>query len=424
MRTDALGELAGVDDAEFFWDTAAYAGAPVLAGEVSVVSAGAVTGIGGEWSAPGWRTARSTSSDPWSLGSAAGLAGLGGVQVGASGEVQIAGLEWMGARVYDPTSRGFLSVDPLAPIPGAGWAGNPYAFAGNDPVHALDPRGLKPLTDAELQHYRDSNGITGWAKNNREYIAGGAMIVAGGALMITGVGGPAGAMLISVGADTIIQKATTGEVNWGEVGVSFAAGAVGGGFAAAKLGAATGGYQYATGPGPHTVGGFAGATARGGATGAAIGGVGGAAGHGIATTAGRVISNVRATPDVPTSASAQMDSFLDNGATVHHSPTATAIGDDENTLTNLARSQGHGGGHDVILHGTPDGEPWINGMVTHPNQIADAVRANPSYSEGQPINLVMCHGARSTAGELAQVHVRTYERRHILFSFTQSLAIF
>lgn len=93
LRTDALGELAGVDDAEFFWDIAAYAGAPVLAGEVSVVSAGAVTGIGGEWSAPGWRTARSTSSDPWSLGSAAGIAGLGGVQVGASGEVQIAGLE-------------------------------------------------------------------------------------------------------------------------------------------------------------------------------------------------------------------------------------------------------------------------------------------------------------------------------------------
>jgi hypothetical protein len=40
-------------------------------------------------------------------------------------------------------------------------------------------------------------------------------------------------MLISAGADTIIQKATTGEVNWGQVAVSGAFGAVGGGFGAA-----------------------------------------------------------------------------------------------------------------------------------------------------------------------------------------------
>jgi hypothetical protein len=40
-------------------------------------------------------------------------------------------------------------------------------------------------------------------------------------------------MLISAGADTIIQKATTGEVNWGEVAVSGAFGAVGGGLGAA-----------------------------------------------------------------------------------------------------------------------------------------------------------------------------------------------
>ncbi len=336
IRTDALGELASVDGTEVFWDTAAYAGAPVLLGDAPVLGAGAVTGTEGGWTAPGWRTSRGEGRDAWSIDAKA-LGGLGAVGVGSSGELQVDGLEWMGARVYDPTSRGFLSVDPLDPVTGAGWSGNPYAYAGNDPLHALDPAGLRPVTDAELQAYRDSNGAAGtykavssavstamdatgsWLKDNWEYVAGGAAIVAGVALTATGVGGPVGMMLISAGADTIVQKATTGEVNWGEVGVSFAAGAVGGGFAAAKLGAtgvkgavvagmasggvggaATGGYQYASGPGPHTPAGFLGATARGGATGAAFGGLGGAAGHGIVNGGSRLLSRVHPQPEVPT----------------------------------------------------------------------------------------------------------------------------
>ena len=44
----------------------------------------------------------------------------------------------------------------------------------------------------------------------------------------------------------------------------------------------------------------------------------------------------------------------------------------------------------------------MGGMATHPNQIADAIRSNPAYPQGQPINLVMCHGSRGTAAELAQ----------------------
>ncbi|WP_377700326.1 RHS repeat-associated core domain-containing protein [Paeniglutamicibacter sulfureus] len=137
-------------------------------------------------------------------------------------------------RAYDPSVRGFLSTDPLAPVLGAGWDGNPYAYAGNNPLNATDPTGQRPLTDAELKAYDGSVGgsvvsaVGDWWKGNWEYVAGGAMVVAGGALMATGVGGPVGMMLIGAGADTIIQKATTGDVNWGQVALTGAVGLVAG----------------------------------------------------------------------------------------------------------------------------------------------------------------------------------------------------
>ena len=329
VHADALGELASVDGTEFFWDTAPYAGAPVLAGDTPILSTGPVTGVGSGWTAPGWRTTRSTDADPWA---ASGATALGpSVAIDPAGGLAIDGLEWMGARVYDSTARGFLSVDPIDNLTQA-WDNNPYGFAGNDPIHASDPLGLSPVTDQQLADYRNSNGIVGtynavksaastvangvghWFKNNWEYVAGGAMVVGGAVLMATGVGGPVGMMLISAGADTIIQKATTGEVNWGEVGVSFAAGAIGGGAAAAKLGA-TGvraavvsgavsggvsgagmsGYQYASGPGPHTASGFVAATAEGGASGAAFGGLGGAAGHGFQAGGSKLLCKVSGT---------------------------------------------------------------------------------------------------------------------------------
>ncbi|MDR2255664.1 MAG: hypothetical protein LBE25_06675 [Arthrobacter sp.] len=149
-----------------------------------------------------------------------------------------------------------------------------------------------------------------WLGENWEYLAGGAMVIAGGVLIATGVGGPAGAMLISAGADTIIQKATTGEVNWGQValsgfgGASIAAKAGLSGIKATMVaGASSGGigggfqgaYGYFTGRGPLTVGGALGATALGTVSGAVLGGAGGAAGHGIAAGFSR-LGNSAPTP--------------------------------------------------------------------------------------------------------------------------------
>ncbi|MEQ4520621.1 RHS repeat-associated core domain-containing protein, partial [Pseudarthrobacter sp. B907] len=220
-----------------------------------------------------------------------------------SGGLDIAGLEWLGARAYDPATRAFLSTDPLAPVLGAGWDGNPYAYAGNNPINTTDPTGLRPLTDDELKAYDGSSRAAfaaagDWLGDNWEYIAGGAMVIAGGVLMATGVGGPAGMVLIAAGADTIIQKATTGGVNWGQVALSGALGGFGGASIAARAGlcgmkatlvagASSGGisggiqssYGYYSGPGPHTISGAVGATAQGTVFGAALGGAGGAGGH-------------------------------------------------------------------------------------------------------------------------------------------------
>ena len=124
----------------------------------------------------------------------------------------------LGARAYDPVTRGFLSTDPLAPVLGAGWDGNPYAYAGKNPLNATDPTGLRPLTDDELKAYDKSAG------SHWEYVVGGLSAVAGAALMFVPGGQVAGMGLMSFGADVVIQKATKGEVNWAQ---SAAMGAVG-----------------------------------------------------------------------------------------------------------------------------------------------------------------------------------------------------
>lgn len=293
LQVDALSELATVEGEEVFLDTASAVPGLVALGATPIVPAGPLTGVGGSWTAPGWRTARSTTpGDPWET-RAAGTEVAPGILIGAGGELSIQGFEWMNARVYDPSARGFLTADPLDPVTGAGWAGNPYSYAGNDPLHALDPLGLRPATDADLRQWADAH--QGWVANNWEYIAAAGMVIAGGVLIATGVGGPLGASLISSGIDVAIQKATTGHVDWGSVAVGAVTGLIPGvGLGAKTLllqtlakgatsgaasGAIEGVYGFATSPGPHTIGGFFLATGEGAAFGSVAGGAGAGAGH-------------------------------------------------------------------------------------------------------------------------------------------------
>ena len=204
---------------------------------------GALAGIDGEWIVGGWRDARSAAADePWAALRAVQALGGGAVSITPGGDLAIAGLEWMGARAYDPATRGFLTTDPLEAPVGAVWGTNPYSYAGNDPLHATDPLGLRPVTDAELTAYGEARqgalaNAADWVGDNWDVILAGAVVAAGVALMFTGVGGPVGMVLIgaasgaliSGGSSYISQKVTTGTVDWGKVVTDSAVGALAGG---------------------------------------------------------------------------------------------------------------------------------------------------------------------------------------------------
>ncbi len=328
LGVDALGELASIDGTPVYWDSAAALPSLAQFGATVVVNALAATALTGRegtdsaWVVPDAHGRDAGPTSPWGLATTAAGTGLpAGASITASGGVSVEGLEWMQARAYDPATRGFLSTDPLDPVTASGWAGNPYSFAGNDPLNASDPWGLRPITEAELQSYRDSNnGVLGnavaaasdWVSNNWEYIVAGALIVGGIAVMCTGIGGPIGAAMIAgaaMGAGSSIwsQKSTTGSVDWGKVAIDGAVGAVtglaGGGAAAAAAkmttgvtsclgrniltgaiqggmdGGFSGGLGYLTSGQPLTMEGFLTATGQGAATGAVLGGGGGALAH-------------------------------------------------------------------------------------------------------------------------------------------------
>jgi len=248
---DALGELAEVGGVATWWDSAAVVPSLISIADTSLLDLpGGVTAIGDAVTQPAWRSARATDAgDPWAALAAVTDVGLpAGVSLTGSGGVSVAGLEWLGARVYDPAARGFLSVDPLAPILGAAWSGNPYSYAGNDPLQAVDPLGLRPATDKDLQAYRDANqgaiaNVRDWADEHSELISniGIGLGVAATVLAMCTPMGPVVAIAVMAGGGAALaggmsiksNRGKDGKVDWGAVGVDTliggVAGAVGGG---------------------------------------------------------------------------------------------------------------------------------------------------------------------------------------------------
>ena len=154
-----------------------------------------------------------------------------------AGSVRVAGLDVMGARVFDGASKRFLSTDPLAQVPGTGFFADVYAFCGNNPVGLMDPWGLKPMSPDEFQKYSRDKA---W-KDFGDYVAAGAMLFVGLALTAAAVAtGPLGMVLLgaasgalmSGGMSVITQKMEGKDVDWSTVGrdalIGGLAGAAGG----------------------------------------------------------------------------------------------------------------------------------------------------------------------------------------------------
>ena len=131
------------------------------------------TGVGfGALSTPGLGTISATgaaASQTPGLPSALGAPGISGasalltsvglpegVSFTGSGTLAVGGLALMGARVFDPSSKKFLSQDPLPPIIGAGWFADSYSFLGHDPVGMIDPWGMAPLSHEDFKKYVDT----------------------------------------------------------------------------------------------------------------------------------------------------------------------------------------------------------------------------------------------------------------------------
>jgi RHS repeat-associated protein len=66
------------------------------------------------------------------------------------------GLVYMRARVYDPSTAQFLTRDPLAAV-----SGEPYSYAGDDPLNESDPTGL--LFGINLPSWEEAGeAVAGW----------------------------------------------------------------------------------------------------------------------------------------------------------------------------------------------------------------------------------------------------------------------
>ena len=139
------------------WDPTGYVPRLCRAGDTAVVGdderAWATVDAGGgvSWLDADWQGSVGGGTDPW------GAAGSAGIGLGWRGELRVDGLTWLRNRAYDPTTRACLSPDPLAPVAGTPVAANPYHYANNDPVNLVDPLGLRPMTDADIEAYRDAH---------------------------------------------------------------------------------------------------------------------------------------------------------------------------------------------------------------------------------------------------------------------------
>ena len=143
IALDGLGRPWRLGEHHVVWDDALSA-KPAQVGDTRYLHLGdrsRPATADGRWSAP--------PADPWGSTATAEPA------LGFHDHLAAWGLVWMGARVYDPASREFLSPDPLPPVPGRPGFASAYAYGFYDPVNYLDPSGRRPVSQAEFDQIRE-----------------------------------------------------------------------------------------------------------------------------------------------------------------------------------------------------------------------------------------------------------------------------
>ena len=142
-----------------------------------------------------------------------------GFEFTGAGSLRVAGLDMLGARVYDSPSRRFLSTDPKAAIAGSSWFADVYAYAGNNPLAYVDPRGERPMTVADYRKYQSQEGERFMQQSLRLlalvgvigslFIAPTSILLAGGVGFISGAANGA--------ADGMDFHTPDGNIDWDKV---------------------------------------------------------------------------------------------------------------------------------------------------------------------------------------------------------------
>lgn len=270
--SDALGEVSAVSDSNgltvpVIWDSRSHIPRLLGAGAISVPgSDGGFSQAGIPGSLIPWRTidtysAPDTRADYHVFNAPGGSshsAGLGkaellpaGFEFTGAGSLRISGVDILGARAYDSASHRFLSTDPLTAVIGSSWFADVYAYAANNPLEYVDPRGERPMTQEEHRGYKDDEGRRFMQQGLRTLAVGATLVsvfippasIAGAVI----AGGVAGASF--AGADAMDTRRPDGSVDWDNFSIQTA----GGGVEGAVLAGAWGGvFKY----GPRVVNSF------------------------------------------------------------------------------------------------------------------------------------------------------------------------
>ena len=194
---------AGIPGGMMPWHTL---NVPGLTGSTFDSALGSTPGLPTDWGVP------SASATP--------VPGLPtGFEFTGAGSLRVAGLDMLGARVYDSPSRRFLSTDPKAAIAGSSWFADVYAYAGNNPLEYVDPRGERPMTVADYRKYQSQEGERFMQQSLRLlalvgvigslFIAPTSILLAGGVGFISGAANGA--------ADGMDFHTPDGNIDWDKV---------------------------------------------------------------------------------------------------------------------------------------------------------------------------------------------------------------